>query len=47
MFLQESARYYKVYKKWKVEYEKLSDKVRFLEKRVEEEKQVVLRRCRC
>ena len=44
--MQENARYYDGYRRWKAEYEKLKDKVTVLEKRVEEEKQNVLRRNR-
>jgi hypothetical protein len=46
VLLQESARYYEGYKKRKAEYEELNDRVKVLEKRVEEEKKNVLRRNR-
>ena len=44
--LQECARYYEGYRKWKAEYEELKDWVKVLEKRVEEEKKTVLKRYR-
>lgn len=44
--LQDGARCYGEYRRWKPRYEELKDQVKFAEKNVDEERKAVLRRYR-
>lgn len=44
--LQDGARCYDEYRRWKPRYEELKGQVKFVEKRVDEERKAVLRRYR-